>query len=386
MNNDIDNSYTDRDQDLEEMLRYLSEERNLARGTQVELRNEANVLLDELDSFVELLRKPNFSDGYRFVDEHECSTAIEAALTLKHEEVGQNTESFDNPCGREIGNYLILDYLGRGGMSTVYRAMHKELGSVVAFKTLPYHRMNSQRAIARFQREMKAVGRLNHPNIVKALDAGEADGVHYIAMELVEGTDLSTLLKQAGTPALADSCEIVRQVASTLQYVHEQGLVHRDIKPSNLMLTPEGHIKILDLGLAQLVGGEFDELTKTGQIMGTLEYMAPEQSQDSRSVDIRADLYSLGVTFYKLLTGQTPYHDQRYSNPFNKIRAMLEEPIPDIRDLNPDVPQRLVDILSKMLARSPDDRFSEPIEVAEQLEPFSTDASLKELVNIGQKT
>ena len=230
---------------------------------------------------------------------------------------------------------------------------------------------------------MKLVGKLNHPRIVKAYDAGEVEGIPYLAMELVEGIDLSTLVKRGGTLAIEDACEVIRQAAEGLQYIHKQGLVHRDIKPSNLMLTTHGEVKILDLGLAQIrMQGDDEELTRSGQVMGTLDYMAPEQALDSSKVDHRADIYSLGVTFYKLLTGATPFDRKNFGNPLQKTRAMLNEESPAVSVNRPDFPVELDLLVKRMLVRNPEDRCADLREIENLLAPFARAHTLSSLVDV----
>lgn len=221
--------------------------------------------------------------------------------------------------------------LGSGGMGTVYRAVHRKLNRTVALKLLPQDRFQSRDAVARFEREMQAVGMLQHPNIVAAHDAGEVDSCHFLVMELVDGEDIGHLLSRTGPLPIAEACEIARQAALGLQHIFENGLVHRDIKPSNLMLASprqrnaQPTVKILDLGLALLDPNQLGaprELTSTGQVMGTVDYMAPEQGLDTHSVDIRADLYSLGATLYKLLTGRAPLEDPRYNSMMKRLIAL----------------------------------------------------------------
>ncbi|NUQ63568.1 MAG: PD40 domain-containing protein [Pirellulales bacterium] len=226
--------------------------------------------------------------------------------------------------------------------------------------------------MARFDREMKAIGRLNHPNLVQAYDARDVDGTRILVMEYVDGVSVTDLLRRTGPLRIADACEIVRQAALGLQYAHEHGMVHRDIKPSNLMLARGGQVKILDMGLALLQGGpsaagEGGELTSAGQAMGTAEYMAPEQAADSHSVDIRADIYSLGCTLYKLLTGQSPFSGPEYKTPLDKITGHLRDTPRPVQILRTDVPDELAAILGRMLAKSPAERFATPAEVAGEL-------------------
>jgi len=270
--------------------------------------------------------------------------------------------------------------------------------------------LQDARAVERFEREMKAVGKLDHPNIVRALDAREVDGKHLLVMEYVGGSNLSKLVHCLGTVPIPDACEVIRQAAQGLQYAHEQGLVHRDIKPSNLMLmsasggrqptdsvthqpahagrSPEPTVKILDLGLALLQSwqaDEADELTGSGQMMGTLDYMAPEQGTDSHQVDIRADIYSLGATLYKLLCGAAPLAGDRYDTPVKKVMALASEPVAPIRERRSDIPEELAAVLDRMLARNPDERYATPSEVATALAPWCTGSDLPRLAEEATK-
>lgn len=274
---------------------------------------------------------------------------------------------------KQIRDYEILEKLGEGGMGAVYKARHMRLKKIVALKVLPRDRELKPEVIARFEREMEAVGKLEHPHLVRAMDAGEFDGTHFLVMEYVDGVDLSQLVKLQGPLSLADACELIRQAAVGLQHIHEQGLVHRDIKPSNLMLAPSGAIKILDLGLA-LLGGDGSsgrELTTTGQMMGTLDYMAPEQGGDTHRVDIRADIYSLGSTLYKLLAGVAPFGDPKFDTPVKKLMALaVQDPLP-IEERRSDVPADLAAVIQRMLAKEPDERYATPAELERALAPFT---------------
>ena len=219
-----------------------------------------------------------------FADEAEFQRGLEAARAIGE----QPAIAISTPDDRSIDQtetlpqlreYRILSKLGQGGMGAVYQAVHTRLGKIVAIKVLPVSQGSNAVAIGRFAREMKAIGSLDHPHLIRAHDAGEVDQQHYLVMEYVDGVDLSVLSKTVGQLAVADACEIIRQAATGLEYAHQRGLVHRDIKPSNLMLTTDGQIKVLDMGLALLAHSHDadDALTSSGQIMGTVDYMAPEQ-------------------------------------------------------------------------------------------------------------
>ncbi len=285
-----------------------------------------------------------------------------------------------------LGEYRILEELGRGGMGTVYRAVHTRLDRDVALKILPPERMADPKAVARFEREMKAVGRLNHPNIVQATDARSLQGCHFLVMEFVEGRNLSEVVQRCGVLSIADAAEVVRQAATGLQGAFEHSLVHRDIKPSNLMLSTQGTVKLLDLGLARFQWHETEqteaeEMTAANQAMGTADYMAPEQVSDVRSVDIRADIYSLGCTLYKLLAGQPPFGGADFARTFDKMVAHVQKPPPDIRTFRPDLPGELLDVLDRMLAKKPEDRPATPAEVADLLATFCAGADLAKLLS-----
>ncbi len=356
------------------------------------------------DTLVSSLKRGPAAEEY--VDEPECRQALSVVAGIAREpafaaESGGNLEGDAQPELAQIGPYRLLAKLGQGGMGTVYKALHTKLKRTVALKVLSADRMRDAQAAARFEREMEAVGKLVHPNIVLAHDAGEFDETHFLAMEYLEGSSLSDLVKSQGALSIADACELVRQAAVGLQHVHQHGLVHRDIKPSNLMLvsasggrqpadsvthqpahadrSPEPIVKILDLGLALLhhgPNGGHGELTSTGQVMGTLDYMAPEQGGDSHVVDIRADISSLRATLYKLLTSQPIYAGEKYSTPVQKITALALEPAPPIQSRRPDVADELATVVHRMLAKSPDERYATPAEVAEALAPFAAGANL----------
>ena len=284
------------------------------------------------------------------------------------------------PSPKHLGQYEVLEKIGQGGMGTVYKALHTRLKRLVAVKILPAHRLADPRAVARFFREMEAVGRLDHPNLVRAHDAGEAEGQHFLVMEYIGGIDLRELVRRSGPLVVADACEIIRQAAMGLQHAHEHDLVHRDVKPSNLMLTLAGIVKLLDLGLARLrpempVDGDVD-VTASGQIMGSADYMAPEQCLDARDVNARADIYSLGCTLYFLLTGRPPFATHQYGTIGKKLLAHAQQAIPSIRQFRNDIPPGLVAVLERMLAKDPEHRPPTAADVVAAVEPFAAGADL----------
>lgn len=275
----------------------------------------------------------------------------------------------DERAPSRLGPYEILGRLGEGGMGTVYRARHRELDRVVALKVLPADRVD-EAAVARFRNEMKAAGRLDHPNIVAARDAGRVGSTYYLAMDFVDGADLSSLVHRLGPLPVSDACDLIRQAAVGLQHGCECGLTHRDVKPANLMLARGGVVKVLDLGLARSMADlpAEDRLTATGVLLGTADYIAPEQIDRAQAADARADVYGLGGTLYFLLTGSAPYGDR--ATWLEKLRAHADAPVPAVRDHRPDVPDGLADLLARMMAKDPADRPATPGVVAEALAPF----------------
>ena len=270
-----------------------------------------------------------------------------------------------------LGPYVLLARLGEGGMGQVFKARHRLMNRVVALKIIRKERSNNPGSADRFVREIQAAAHLSHPHIVIAHDAGRAGDVLYFGMEYVAGPDLERLVGGRGPLPPAEACEYIRQAALGLQHAHERGLVHRDVKPANLLLAEkEGVVKVLDLGLALLNQPEAPSpgLTQEGSLMGTPDYMAPEQALDCHSADARSDVYSLGCTFYFLLAGQAPFADRPTAQ---KIGAHVNHAPRPIEERRPDLPRGLGDVLRKMMAKRPEDRYQKAGEVVTALEPFA---------------
>ena len=284
-------------------------------------------------------------------------------MSSESESAVKNQES--NPPLTTLGKYQIERKLGQGGMGTVYLAKNTDLKKLVALKVLPRDKAKNPILVRRFKAEAQAAGQLEHPNIVAVYDTGEADGYLYIAMEYVDGIDLFEQVKRRGTIPVKRSIEIIKQVASALQHAFEHNIVHRDIKPSNLLLRKDGVVKVTDLGLARSIDDTLEtNITRAGTTVGTVDYMAPEQARNSKSADIRSDLYSLGCTWYQMLTGDPPFSEGSLTN---KLQAHAIKPLPDPRDFNENIPEGLFAVLQRMTAKKPADRYQTPAELLDDL-------------------
>ncbi len=320
---------------------------------------------EELDSFCETLPNRDSVDDANtladlLVQANKLTTYQADSVRLGHTR------------GLVLGNYIILEKLGEGGMGMVFKARHRLMKRIVAIKVLPPSLTKSADAVARFHREVEAAAKLQHPNIAGAFDADQADGIHFMVMEFIEGPDLSALVKSAGplTPPVA--MNIISQAARGLLHAHEHGVVHRDIKPGNLLVNSNGVVKVMDMGLAQLQSaeennGEKAELTQSGRIMGTVDYMAPEQALDAKNVDQRADVYSLGCTLYYLLSGKPMSPDGTLTQ---KLLWHQTEPVPTLASVAPERPAALESLYQQMVAKKASDRVGSMAEVIEQLDPL----------------
>jgi serine/threonine protein kinase/HEAT repeat protein len=265
--------------------------------------------------------------------------------------------------------YLILRELGRGGMGVVYQARQTMMNRQVVIKVVNRSLLDRPDSLERFRREVQAAAQLSHRNIVTAYDAEQAGELHMLVMEFVPGQSLAEVLEKKGPLPVAHACHYMRQVALGLQHAHERGMVHRDIKPQNLMLMPNGQIKILDFGLAKMASERSASkgLTSSDACMGTPEYIAPEQAEDARAADIRADLYSLGCTLYCLLAGRPPFREDTW---MKTVLAHLQKTPQPLTELCPDVPERLWRVVARLMAKDRAKRYQKPIEVVQALAPF----------------
>ena len=344
---------------------------------------ETLVMLEQdSDTLIERLRESESA-------EQAENSQIASALSKSRALVPSSRPTGHDPSALQpesVGSYDLIRPIGSGGMGAVYLAKHRELGKTVAIKLVPTRLGEQDQRSERFLREMRAAGSLNHPSIVSATDAGREGDFHYLVMEHIDGFDLSRICRGKSPIAVADACELIRRAAAGLDYAHSHGVIHRDIKPSNLMLSRDGELKILDFGLARMGSWEdVPELTSVGQLMGTLDYMSPEQAERPEAVDYRADLYSLGATLFRLLAGRPPLAAAPDLSPLAKLKLLAEHQPPRLDTLRPDLPKDLVDLVARMLDRNPESRPPSASHIAETLQPLCDGHALSMLVRMASK-
>ena len=265
-----------------------------------------------------------------------------------------------------LGPYTVIDWLGQGGMGQVYKARHEMMGREVAIKTLPQDKTTDE-SIASFTREIRTQAQLDHPRLVRAYDAGQDGKVYFLVTEFVPGTDLRRLVRLDGRLNMVQAASIISQVAMGLEHAHQQGLIHRDIKPGNILVTPDGTAKLSDLGLAGFLHeGASDP--RAGKIVGTADYLSPEQIRDPSSVGPSSDIYSLGCTLYYAVTAKVPFPGGRTKD---KVRRHLEEMPWHPRRLNPEISEEFVDVIADMMEKSAQQRIQSAADVARRLEPWA---------------
>ena len=295
------------------------------------------------------------------------------------------TEDPNDPwVGQHLADYYIIRRIGEGGMGVVYLARHQSLDRLAAIKFLGAHMVNDKDYIERFLLEARGAAKLNHRNLITVHDAGSlGENVYYLIMEFIEGRDLGLLLSERGVFPASEACGYIRQAASALGYAHQKKIIHRDIKPSNLLLTDDGTIKVGDLGLAKWLGDDDGGgMTQTGIIMGTPYYISPEQVRNSRDVDWRSDIYSLGATLHHLVTGRIPYEGTSLA----VIMTMhLNDPVPEPNRVNPALDKSICAIIRKMMAKDPADRFQTMEEVEAVLKTYLQGGSVNAQVAPGKR-
>lgn len=338
--------------------------------------------IPSVESFLDLVRKSGIVDDKRFtafVDRLRDGNGLPAdpgklAGIMVRDAILTKFQAEQLLAGRwrgfQIGKYRVLERLGAGGMGSVYLCEHKVMRRRVAIKVLPTAKAEDPSALERFYREARAVAALDHPNIVRAYDIDQDEKLHFLVMEYVDGSSLQDIIKKCGPMDATRAAHYIRQAALGLQHAHEAGLVHRDIKPGNVLVDRNGIVKVLDMGLARFFHDEEDNLTKKydENVLGTADYLAPEQALDSHSVDIRADIYGLGLTFYFTLTGRPPFTEGTVTQKL--IWHQTRQPKP-IKELRADAPDDLVAVVQKMTAKEAAQRYQTPKEVAQALEPLT---------------
>ncbi len=346
-------------------------------------------VVTSVDHFLDVVRKSKVLDDEKFSQFIERLSSVEppldrpeqVATRLYQEGLLSYFQSKQLLQGRWrrfiIGQkYKLIELIGQGGMGAVYLCEHLTLKRPVAVKVMPEEKVKAPGALERFQREARAISQLDHKNIVRAYDMGCDEGVHFMVMEFVDGVNLERLVskhyKDVGLP-ISRATHYAIETALAMQHAHEIGWIHRDIKPANVLVDRYGCVKLLDLGLSRMFEGDTDQLTMKfdeGNVLGTADYIAPEQALDVSSADIRADIYGLGCTYYFMLAGRAPFHNGSVAQKLVWHQTKYPEHINVVR---PEVPEEINEIIFKMIAKKPDDRYREPMDVVNALMPFVTE-------------
>ena len=322
---------------------------------------------DQIDAAIDVI-KQNWIGPPLALDEISDETLMQRMVELGFLSLYQAEQLKHGKTKFNLGPYVIVDYINQGGMGQVFKAEHKLMGREVAVKVLPREKCTPE-AIESFEREVRTMARLDHPNLVRAYDAGQDGNVHFLVTEYVPGSDLRHLVRSEGRLSEPQAANIIRQAALGLQYAHDQSLIHRDVKPGNVLVTPEGITKVSDLGLAGFIH-EADDDPRAGKIVGTADYLAPEMFISPQDVNHLSDIYALGCTMFYSITGKVPFPGGK---PREKIRRHCEEPPLHPRQLNPDLSEELIEIVADMMEKDPALRTQSAGEVAKRLEPWSAE-------------
>ena len=336
--------------------------------------------VESTDEFVRLLKQSELLSTEQTLDLWDAANGHKNAREMANWLVKQQwltrwqaTQLLDGHQQFRVGKYRLLELIGRGGMGLVFKAEQISPRQVVVLKVMSH--LGNIKGIRRYVQEVRAASVLAHPHIVTTLDAGFADGCHFLVMDYLPGRDLGAIILSQSPLSVTWSCEVIRQVASGLQHAHEQGLVHRDIKPSNILISPNPDFltpqaRILDFGLARIVSEAVDirDVTHTGAVLGTPDYISPEQAMSAKHADIRSDIFSLGCTLFQMITGEFPFPGR---NVMEKLMARLTTTPPSVSALRAEAHSELDELVAQMLCCNPNDRPQTPGEVAEQLEQMS---------------
>ena len=327
--------------------------------------------ITKAEAFLAVLEKSELLNTEQFAEAQDATLltndAAELADLLIRQEMITPWQAGQLLAGRSslfLGNYALMDLLGRGGMGSVFLARHRTMNRRVALKVVSKKVGKDPASLERFLAEARSIAALDHPNIVRAYDVGQESDRFYIVMEYVEGQDLDVIVREQGLFGYEDVADCIRQAADGLAHAHSRNMIHCDIKPSNLLLSDQGTIKILDMGMARLAGDEDSSEHHQHKMLGTVDYMSPEQAMEGPDFDHRSDIYSLGCTLYFLLTGRPPFDGGTLTQRI--VKHQTQEP-DDILELHPDAPRELADICKKMMAKNPDDRYQSAEEVGSRL-------------------
>lgn len=320
-------------------------------GAEMELRDDASAT----------------DSGSEIADEALAEKLVETKVITRY----QADQMLTGRNKLNLGPYLVTDFIGQGGMGQVFKAVHNVMGRESAVKILPVHKSTPE-AIANFNREIRTQAKLDHPNLVRAYDAGQDGSVHYLVTEFVPGTDLRRLIRSDGPLTMQQAASVIMQAARGLHHAHQSDLIHRDVKPGNILVTPEGVAKVSDLGLAGFIN-EGDADPRAGKIVGTADYLSPEQIRNPHEVSNVSDVYSLGCTLYYAITGKVPFPG---GTPNSKAQRHLAETPWHPKRFNPDITEEFVEVIADMMEKDPAARIPSAAEVAARLEPWATEVGV----------